>query len=80
MSTRWANILLTQDRRAKERGVMFLFVKEVSSLTKRNEAKCFLSLHLGRLTVKFDHFRGRILWSISIVLMGVVELKRSVTQ
>jgi hypothetical protein len=60
---------------------MFLFVEGgVSTLTKRNEAKCFLSLHLGRLTVKFDHFRGRILWSISIVLMRVVELKRSVTQ
>jgi hypothetical protein len=80
MSTRWANIILTQDRRAEERSVMFLFVKGVSSLTKRNEAKCFLSLHSGRLTVKFDHFHGRILWSISMVLMRVVELKRFVAQ
>jgi len=45
-----------------------------------NEAKCFLSLHLGRLTVKFDHFHGSTPWSISMVLMRVVELKRSVAQ
>lgn len=81
MSTRWANIILTQDRRAKKCGVLLPFVEGgVSSLANGNEAKCFLSLHSGRLTVKFDHFHGRILWSISIVLMRVVELKRFVAQ
>jgi len=81
MSTRWANIILTQDRRAKERSVLLSFVEGgVSSSAKGNEAKCFLSLHLGRLTVKFDHFYGKIPWSISMVLMRVVELKRFVAQ
>ena len=77
MSTRWANIILTQKCKAKERGDLFSIVRE---LTKDSEAKCFLSLHFGWHTVKFDHFYGKLPWSISMVLMRVVELKRFVAQ
>jgi hypothetical protein len=67
MSTRWANIIVhkTVDRRV--RGVV--------------KTKCFpFALQSGRLTVKFNHFLGSRLWSISMVPSRVVVLKRFVAQ